>query len=467
MKHILKSFFAILVLCIYGQVSNAQVILKKDKKEEQKQPVEKKEADDFLKIGVEEDEEDTEGIEEIEEEAAEDAQEVTEPDDDFLSIGVPEDGTDDSVESNEEDEIADEDEEGEKKTKEDFLKISIEEDEDEYEVPEGDRKTKIIEKPIDQQPEDIRKTIIVNLYRESMEQKDYPQAYLHIKYLERFDYGNAPETIFYKIKCLIHLADFNQPESALVKEAQSAIAALREMQIVNYPFPKTVDMEWVDKTQMNYFLEGPLYTGWLNDGYYKAAQEALQNGRYETALENFNIASSHNNGLAYYFLGVMHEQGMGIPKDIGAASAYFENAAEYQIGLAYLKLAQNILMDGDATIEVSELGDADLKSYLTYLKEAAMLNISEAKYLLGNYYLYYDKSPDTRTRNYKAYDWYVQAAQMSNLNAQIKLAEMHCKGQGTFVSGTEAQYWINLIAESKQVSQKVIVELKDCIIDLK
>lgn len=313
---------------------------------------------------------------------------------------------------------------------------------------------------------DVRKAAVLQLYDSCMRNRNFPQAYLHIKYLERFNYDNVPEILFYKIKCLIYIADYSQPNSGFVQEVKKSIQTLQEMQEDRYQFSKPVDMDWIAKIQMNYFMEGPLYTKWLNDPEYKKAQQLLDKKSFEKAFEYFNLATSHNNALAYYYLGIMHELGMGIPKDIEAANTYFEIASESHIGLAHWSLARNLLSEGNTVLSWAELNSTEQELYLKHMQEAALLNVNQAKYAMGMYYLYDEKILPKQERNYLAYDWFVNAAKDGNVEAYLKLAEMHCKGAGTLVSHQEASYWISLAAASQQVSQQKIVELQDCIKDL-
>ncbi len=313
---------------------------------------------------------------------------------------------------------------------------------------------------------DVRKAAVLQLYDSCMRNRNYPQAYLHIKYLERFSYDNIPEMLFYKIKCLIYIADYSQPNSGFVQEIRKSISTLQEMQQERYQFSRSVDMDWIAKIQMNYFMEGPLYTKWLNDPEYKKAQQLFDKKSFEKAAEYFTLSTSHNNGLAYYYLGIMYELGLGVPKDLETANTYFEIASESHIGLAHWSLAKNLLAEGNKTLEWSELNTTEKELYLKHMKEAALLNVNQAKYALGMYYLYDEKELPRQERNYLAYDWFVNAAKDGNIDAQLKLAEMHCKGIGTIVSHQEASYWIKLAAASQQVSQQKIVELQDCIKDL-
>ncbi len=313
---------------------------------------------------------------------------------------------------------------------------------------------------------DVRKAAVLQLYDSCMLNRNYPQAYLHIKYLERFSYDNIPEILFYKIKCLIYIADYNQPNSGFVQEIKKSIRTLQEMQEARYQFSRSVDMDWIAKIQMNYFMEGPLYAKWLNDPEYKKAQQLFDKKSFDKAAEYFTLSTSHNNGLAYYYLGIMYELGLGVPKDIETANTYFEIASESHIGLAHWSLAKNLLADGNTTLAWSDLNSTEKELYLKHMQEAALLNVNQAKYALGMYYLYDEKELPRQERNYLAYDWFVNAAKDGNIDAQLKLAEMHCKGIGTIVSHQEASYWIKLAAASQQVSQQKIVELQDCIKDL-
>lgn len=383
------------------------------------------------------------------------------------------------------------------------------------------------------QGQSLRAELVKELFQKSMQDKNYRQAYMHLKYLEKFQSNQDPLWVYNKVKCLIHIANFQESNDPFVKEVKSSIEYLygldqrtgnvvRNNSVTPIPKPKqeekvitknedtdeeneddydeaddnldeesledeqqdkqttaitkhkaqtdsdtNVDMDWIAKVQMNYFMEGPKYDFWMKDPEYKKGQQLLDKNNFEKALENFTYATSKNNGLAFLAMAQMYERGLGMVKDLGTANSYYELAAEAGIAIAYLALAEYLRLDGETVMSLEDLSQEDLDNYKTLLERAADMNISKAKYLLGQFYL---DAPnikmDKKEREFLAYDYMVQAAAQGDINAQYLLAKMHCKGTGTIRSHDEAQYWINVLSQAQIISSEKIVELQDCIKDL-
>ncbi len=313
--------------------------------------------------------------------------------------------------------------------------------------------------------ENIRVTYALQEYKTCLEQQKYAQAYMHIKYIERYS-KNADEVLFHKIRCLLKMANFKNKEDVFVKEIKECIRRLQELQENNFNFNEEVDMEWLAKMQMNYLMEGPIYDRWLADEEYQRGVYYQNKKSYEKALINFNYATSKNNGLAYWELAKMYEEGQGVPKDQEQAIAYYEIAAENHIGIAHYAVAKNMLYDAEETLSITDLSDDEQTAYLNHLKEASLLNVAQAEYQLGQYY--HEMAPKTNKKEYyaKAFYHFNNAAANGDTDAMIQLAQMHCKGSGTIQSYKEAKYWIEELAKTQKVSHSIIVQLQDCIKDL-
>lgn len=404
------------------------------------------------------------------------------------------------------------------------------------------------------QKKGLREKIVLELFEKSLADHNYTQAYYHVKYMERYPERDHAFWAYNKLKCLIHIANFNETQSPFVSELRTTITYLQDIngskgvnQVNNqnnkvpaHLQPKSkqeeldldidalalqkkknseveeeedmdedneeqqddeeleepdeniadnknpaggkiklsgnvptlladnaaTDMYWVHTIQMNYLQEGERLNNWKKDPDYAKGIQLFEKQKYEKAYENLLLATSRSNGLAYITLGQMAEKGLGIPKDLGAAAAYFEQAAELHIGPAYLTLAEYLRVDGNQRMKLTELSQDELKDYYNYLQQAADLNVTKAKYLLAQYYLDAPSKEDPKTNAIKAYNWMAQAAGAGSIEAQYMMAVMHCKGTGTIKSHDEAQYWINLLTESQIISSEKIVELQDCIKDL-
>jgi TPR repeat protein len=309
---------------------------------------------------------------------------------------------------------------------------------------------------------DIRSETAFQLYEKSMLEDNYTQAYFHLKYLEKHhkDYAYIK---YHKLQCLIHLADFNNKDDVFVAEVKECIEILEDA-YNNNKLDDIIDLEWVYQIQLNFLKEGSLYRRWSMDEEYRRGMEYLEKKNYSKALQYLNFSTSKNNALAHYYLGVMYDNGWGTDKDIEMANSHYESAIEYNFGLAYFALAKNMLNDGDASLPISSLTQAELQIFKEYLEAAYKLNINEAASLLGEYYLH--MAQNQKELYYTAYNWYAIAASKGDMHAMIKLAEMHCKGIGAIQSHKEASYWIEQLSTTQQVSNQTITTLKDCIKDL-
>lgn len=63
-------------------------------------------------------------------------------------------------------------------------------------------------------------------------------------------------------------------------------------------------------------------------GDYNRGIEALKNGDYKIAQKNFSSSANEDIPEAMYYLGRMNEEGLGMPKNILAASMWYRKAFE-------------------------------------------------------------------------------------------------------------------------------------------
>ena len=76
------------------------------------------------------------------------------------------------------------------------------------------------------------------------------------------------------------------------------------------------------------------------------AERAFQNGDDQTALNLFSKLATHNNPNAEYWLGHMHEIGLGIPRDAQTAIDLYKRAADQNVVAAEARLG-DIYLSGD------------------------------------------------------------------------------------------------------------------------
>jgi len=59
-----------------------------------------------------------------------------------------------------------------------------------------------------------------------------------------------------------------------------------------------------------------------------AGEEALRNGDYATALREFRPLARQGNAVAQFLLGLMYDDGRGVPRDYAEAVRWYRMAAE-------------------------------------------------------------------------------------------------------------------------------------------
>lgn len=59
------------------------------------------------------------------------------------------------------------------------------------------------------------------------------------------------------------------------------------------------------------------------------AEQAYQNGDYETARQHYEALAAEGDGYANLMLGLMYHQGQGVDSDAAKAHAYYDRAADY------------------------------------------------------------------------------------------------------------------------------------------
>ncbi len=74
------------------------------------------------------------------------------------------------------------------------------------------------------------------------------------------------------------------------------------------------------------------------------AEAAFGRGDYATAMEGFRVHAEQGNANAQFYLGLMYDNGWGVPEDDAEAVKWFRKAAEqgdsgaqYSLGVMYAK----------------------------------------------------------------------------------------------------------------------------------
>ena len=115
----------------------------------------------------------------------------------------------------------------------------------------------------------------------------------------------------------------------------------------------------------------PGTAGWMDRFFGYAAYKA---GSYQRAIDLWLPLAEAGDPRAQEFIGILHEEGLGVPKDIYKAIAWYERAAEsgdmaaqYNLGRIYLegKLVEpDVERAHDLLRRAAEQGDQDARALL-------------------------------------------------------------------------------------------------------
>jgi TPR repeat protein len=112
-------------------------------------------------------------------------------------------------------------------------------------------------------------------------------------------------------------------------------------------------------------------TGWM-DRFFGYA--AYKSGYYQRAMDLWLPLAEAGDARAQEFVGILHEGGYGVPKDIGKAIEWYElaaasgdMAAQYNLGRIYLEgklIEQDIERAHELLRHAAEQGDEDARALL-------------------------------------------------------------------------------------------------------
>jgi len=131
---------------------------------------------------------------------------------------------------------------------------------------------------------------------------------------------------------------------------------------------------------------------------YERGFRALEDGRFDEALNYISLYAANGDPRAQYTMGVMHRRGAGVEQDDREALLWFLAAAEsgHMLG----QYAAGLAFDQGRGI------DRDFDNAVHYLREAALNGHAAAPVQLGN--VYFDKA-NPAADNAKAHFWWTIA----------------------------------------------------------
>lgn len=169
----------------------------------------------------------------------------------------------------------------------------------------------------------------------------------------------------------------------------------------------------------------------FNIGY--ALEEAGPLHDLQAAMSWYERAVEHGSTEAIVNLGVMHRDGIGVPKDLQKAIALFQKGtdlndsrSQYMLGYMYLE----------------GLGvPVDTAKSLDLWKRSAEGGDDTAQYEIGRAYLNGNGIPKDVG---KASEWYLKSAVQGNTQAQHLIGWMYAQGEGLSKDMVLAYAWTNL-----------------------
>ena len=176
--------------------------------------------------------------------------------------------------------------------------------------------------------------------------------------------------------------------------------------------------------------------------------DAYNRGDYASALKEWHPLAEQGHVIAQTKLGVMFQQGNGVPQDFQEAVRWLTLAAEqgnmwgqHFLGLNYYT-GQGVQQDYNEAARWCRL--------------AAEQNLAEAQITLG---YYYDLGHGVRLDKKEAVHWYRLAAEQGLVPAQIKLGILYARGEDISQDVIESHKWLYLAAEQGDASAQRMRDL--------
>jgi TPR repeat protein len=154
---------------------------------------------------------------------------------------------------------------------------------------------------------------------------------------------------------------------------------------------------------------------------------------YKEAVKWYTKAAEQGYASAQYNLGVMNAEGRGVPQDYKEAVKWFSKVAKQGNAWAQYNLGA-MYANGRGVPQ-------DYKEAVKWYTKAAEQGIDKAQCILGGTY----EIGRGVSQDYKeAVKWYAKAAKQGNAMAQFSLGMMYWNGQGVPEDYVEAYKWINI-----------------------
>ncbi len=167
-----------------------------------------------------------------------------------------------------------------------------------------------------------------------------------------------------------------------------------------------------------------------------AADEAYKRGDYATVLQLMRPLADAGNTRAQTYLGVMYDNGQGVPQDDAQAVTWYRKAADQGDARAQTNLG--------AAYETGRGVAQDLRRAADWYRKAADQHHVAAEYILGKMYSTGRGVPQDYGQ---AAEWFRKAADHGYAAAQFNLGYLYGEGRGVPLDRTQALAWYRKAAD--------------------
>lgn len=170
----------------------------------------------------------------------------------------------------------------------------------------------------------------------------------------------------------------------------------------------------------------------------KQAVDAFDFQEYDNARKWLLPWAKKGEPDAQYRLGIMYEEGLGVPADPDRARDWYQRAAKggHAGARKRLKKMRRSAVSADGRKSVA----------LDWYREKAAEGDVEAQYQLG---FIYETGLGTAKDEVRAARWYEEAASNEHVQAQLRLGLMYLNGAGVAESRIQGSRWLRQAAASK------------------
>lgn len=162
------------------------------------------------------------------------------------------------------------------------------------------------------------------------------------------------------------------------------------------------------------------------------AQRAYYAKNYAKAVKLYVPLANNGDVVAQYSLGVMYENGEGVPQDLKEAAQWYQMAAEQGNAKAQI------------IIGFRYANDKNFKEAVIWYRQAAEFGNASVQYVLG---VKHDNGLGVSQNYIEAFKWYRMAAEQGDAKAQSNLGVLYHNGLGIPQNHIEAVKWYRMAAE--------------------